>query len=499
MSVESLLERVRASTTFDAEAIAAGDAVLVAAPDGVDVDDLIDALTGHVGGDDPVTSPTIRRYHPERDQLADPAHPSAGVALFVVDPASAADQEDERLMSALRASFGTVALVCTRIDAFWEWPRILRAQRAVLDPYEQLPVFAVSAAAALGGAADESGIPGLLDWLTAVVAAPEAVRTERARVAAAAGAVEYALGRTPPRPPADHLADEVQSLAARRRDLLGGRDRGRADRLAVLRVGIGRARTQTMGDIHAGIRALATAAGARSATVTRAGLAEHTAWLDRELAVLTGRIDAITEERIEEVATATLVGLDVSEEAPPPPDDEPVGVRRSPPTGGRPGEDALLMVIGASTGLGIGRLVVAPMAAVQTLQWFSMPLTLILGLGVAVWVIRMRRAASLRSEIRVWGSEVLSEARGRLEHRAGIRIGAAESRIGGQVARHHERRGRLVAEEVAAIDDRVRLLRAEASGAAASARATRQRLDELHDLHGALAGRAAELWAPEST
>ncbi|MFT4044260.1 MAG: hypothetical protein QM673_13975, partial [Gordonia sp. (in: high G+C Gram-positive bacteria)] len=427
------------------------------------------------------------------------------VGLLVVAPWSSADDDEVRLLGTLRARFGTVALVCTRIDAFWEWPRILRAQRALLDPYEQVPVFAVATAAAIGGAIDESGVGDLLDWLAEARTAPLQTRVTRARIAASGSALEHALDQAASTD-VDVMAAEVHSLDARRRMLLAGRDRGRADRMTAVRVGVARARTQTAADIHSGIRALATSVAARVAELTRAGRAEHAQWLDAEIGALAARIDVLTGERLEEVAAAALVGLggrdladgadlgDGVDVSAPAPSGERIGVRRAPPTGARIGEDALVMMIGASTGLGVGRLVVAPMAAVSTLQWFSMPLTLLFGLAVATWVIRVRRASSVRTEMRGWGTEVLSEARGRLEHRLGLRAGEAESKIGGQITRYYERRGRLTVAQVSAIDERIRQLRSASAGAHAAERAARERREQLERLRRDVARRATQLW-----
>ena len=129
----------------------------------------------------------------------------------------------------------------------------------------------------------------------------------------------------------------------------------------------------------------------------------------------------------------------------------------------------MLLLIGASTGIGIGRLAVAPLASVHTLQWISMPAALLLGLAVAVWVIRMRRAATVRAQVRTWVNDVLADVRARVERRVAMQLTEAESRIGGQVLRAYDRQGRRIADEVAEIDQRLRELRA-AGGAVSGGR-----------------------------
>lgn len=374
------------------------------------------------------------------------------VALLVVDPTSSVGDEECALLDDLLTRVGTVAVVCTKIDAFWEWPRILRAQRALLDPDRRLPIFAVSSPAALGGAADESGVPALLAWVTEQLDAPSGIG-----------------GGTPVRRRVDDAAtvqmcdDEVEKLTRRRRMLLTSRDRGRADRLAAARSELGRVRSQSLADVAAGSRALAAAATDRCARISAGGVDDYVSWFTGRTAELSERIDRAVDERIDEVRAVTLAGVDGgpggsdrTATAEPPPDARPA---RPVPTGRRGAEDALVVLIGASTGLGIGRLVVAPMASFHTVQWISMPLTLVLGVAIAAWVVRVRRTAALRTEMRGWSTDALAEARARLDHRVTLRVAAAEPQLTGQITRYHERRARDVAAQVARIDVRLRELR----------------------------------------
>ncbi|MBE7191899.1 MAG: hypothetical protein INR66_05385, partial [Gordonia polyisoprenivorans] len=168
-----------------------------------------------------------------------------GSGLMVLDPSSDLDADEVELFVRLRTEVGTVALVCTGIDAFWEWPRRLRAQRAVLDPAEELPVFAVSAAAALAGAVDESGLTDLVAWMHEGQMRPIEQRIEQARLAACVTALDRRIRD-------DHLSSaatvhtDPDDLMRRRRTLVATRDRGRTDRLAAVRAGVAGVRTATI-------------------------------------------------------------------------------------------------------------------------------------------------------------------------------------------------------------------------------------------------------------
>ncbi|MDS1114133.1 hypothetical protein RD149_10155 [Gordonia westfalica] len=476
-----LLDAARELTGFDAERVGSGSGVLVVGTEGVGVRTLVDA---------------VRELAPDLDLVARDSHAGdrraePGVALVVVDPSSSVGEEERHLVERMRAQVGTVALVCTKIDAFWEWPRIVRAHRKTLDPFGTMPLFGVSAAAALGGAVDESGIEALVDWLRDAQEVPDAVRVERARLAAGVGAVEHLLGGADAGTDTDSSVALDDLMGARRR-LLASRDRGRVDRLAALRAGLARARVQTSAELQTRVRELSALAAEDAPDAD----AEHQSWLRGRWADLAEGIRRDADERIDEVAATALVGLDPepSPQEPSPPDpwaDTPLpadgaGSRRR--RGGA--EDALLVVIGASTGLGVGRLVVAPMSSVQTLQWISMPLTLLLGIGVAVWVIRVRRGALDRADRIARGTDRLAVARTALDHQLGLRFSAAETRIAGQIARAHERRARRMTEQVAEIDDDIRRLR---TGTATQE--ARRRRERAEVVHRELLARFERLWA----
>jgi hypothetical protein len=472
---DTALDAARELTGFDADRVGTGSGVLVVGTDGVGVRTLVEAC---------------RALAPDLDIVARATRDAApaGAALVVVDPSSAVGDEERLLVEKVRAQVGTVAIVCTKIDAFWEWPRTVRAHRAALDPFATLPLFGVSAVAALGGAVDESGVEALVEWVREVTLAPDALRGERARTAAGLGAVEHLLrsGGTDVDDLASGQADADGLLATRRR-LVATRDRGRTDRLAAVRAGLSRVRSQSSAELMAAVRDLSATAADRAPSAD----IEYDTWIRSGWAALADRIRQRADERVDAVRATALVGLD----AEPTPDEPWPAVDLDT---GRPStrvrragaEDALLVVIGASTGLGVGRLVVAPMASVQTLQWISMPLALLLGVAVAAWVIRVRRTAVNRSERAARATEFLAEARATLDHQLALRVTAAETRIAGQIARAHERRSREVSAEIARLDEEIRRLR---SGV--EVRAARVRRERAESVRRDLAARSERLWA----
>ncbi|MGW5522114.1 hypothetical protein [Gordonia sp. NPDC003950] len=467
--------------------------MVVAGAPGAGVGELIGAITG-VAPDLEVT-----RHRPGESL---PVAACDGVGVLVIDPSSAPESADVDLVTRLRTEIGTVVLVCAKIDAFWEWPRRLREHRRHLDPDEELPLFAVSAAAALAGAVDESGLDDLVSWIVTAGSAPSAERWERMRTGACLGALDAALLAEMSAPPAP--GDDADTLMHRRRLLVASRDRGRTDRLAAVRAGLAGVRAASLADAQTGARALAHAATQRIAQAGPRQLDDHAAWLDEEVRRLSAHVGAVTDDRLDEVAVTALLGIDggdprrpggPSDRARPPAGPgygpSPAAGRQQPPSGRRGAEDALVVLLGASTGIGLGRLVVAPMASVHTLQWVSMPLTLVIGVAVAFWVVGVRRAGARRAELRAWSAEVLAEARATIERGVAVAVTDTESWLTGQIIRHHERRVRQVSADVAAIDEQLRGIRAERAGAD---RQREARVDELRRLRASAAARMQELW-----
>ncbi|GGF14071.1 hypothetical protein [Williamsia phyllosphaerae] len=379
----------------------------------------------------------------------------ASVGLLVIDPSSVAGESERALLDELRASVGAAAIVCTKVDAFWDWPTIAKASRRVLDPAEALPVFAVSGAAAVAGAADESGVDELARWIR------EHLEDVPRRVDARAPVARAPVGDASDRRPLSATTPvTVAALTATRARLVRSRDRGRADRLGALRGGLNRLRSEAVAELDAGIRDIGARSRDAIGGLRRADVDRHATWLASAVTELRDRLDARVHDDLDRIRSVTLLGVEAMSTG-------PASVPKRPPIALRPhterrraAEDALVVVLGASAGIGIGRLVVTPLAGVHTLQWISMPLALIVGVAMAALVVRLRRVGALRAQMRSWSAEALAESRASIEHDVVGAVTAAEPVIAGQVMRHHERRSRMIADEVARVDADIRAHRA---------------------------------------
>lgn len=380
--------------------------------------------------------------------------PQAVVGLLVIDASSVAGEFERGLLDELRTTVGVAAIVCTKVDAFWDWPTNAKASRAVLDPAEALPMFAVSGAAAVAGAADESGVDELMRWIR------EHTDDEPARISARAAAARSAVAdEIDRRRLAGGAPVTAQALATTRARLVRSRDRGRADRLGALRGGLNRVRSDAVADLDAGIRDIGARSrdavgGLRGADVDR-----YATWLASAVTELRDRLEAGVRDDLDRIRSVALLGVEpVSPGPSPAPQREPVTLRPHSERR-RTAEDALLVLFGASAGIGLGRLVVTPLAEVRTLQWISMPLALIVGVVIAALVVRLRRIGALRAQMRSWSADALAESRATIEHDVLGAITAAEPVIAGQVMRHYERRARMIADDVARVDTDIKAIR----------------------------------------
>lgn len=125
--------------------------------------------------------------------------------------------------------------------------------------------------------------------------------------------------------------------------------------------------------------------------------------------------------------------------------------RLAPP--GRPAraaiEDRLMMLVGASGGLGLGRLALAIEGVPPALGPVAIPLAVGFGAGVACWLAGNRRAAAERARLGRWMAEVLADLRTGLEVMVTERILEAERRLAPAV-------DQMTADRIAGVDARLR-------------------------------------------
>lgn len=358
-------------------------------------------------------------------RVVDGPDPAAAVTLTVFDAAAPLGREDLALLESVVASGTTVVCVLTRVDLYRNWASVLGRDAALLAEYApevaSAPFRPVSVTTG-------RGMTELRAAVDAALAAADPARTRRAvlehtRAVVAEAAAELRRG------------DDTQGLRERRADLIADRDGVRAEAAAALRRLTALARVDLTHQVGDRVRAAATTLRAELDRGGRTALRDLPQRLRDEVAALTVELDAATTAALTGLGTGVLgVGHRVA------------GPNRPPPTVADPQprhrgvEDRMVIVVGASAGVGLGRLVLSPLTGSAGFDLIAVPLTLLLGGAAAWWLTRMRALASDRAHLRQWITESMAQVRSGLEQRVLTRLVDAEAEIGEAIGRAHRHR-----------------------------------------------------------
>lgn len=438
--------------------------------------------------------------------------PVDGATAALVLAGAAAPLGAEELDALVRAAdrVDTVVFALTRTEAHRGWRTVLEADRALVAEHvprlAEAPWFPVSAELArragtatpeaAGALRRRSGLAALQRELHRLVARRRRMLAEANAlrllavgldgVAARAEATRSAL-----RAPADGVGD----LARRRDELLAARAALRRDHHTRWRADLAAARVAAADDLAARVRALGTAMRGRIDDADRAGLAAIPRDLAAEVETLAAAVVEGLGTRLRGLVAATLADLVPAGELP--------SLRVAdlgvtdvaepglvPPPRTRPAEDRLLVVAGASGGLGLSRLALLPLLAVPiapvALGAALVPVSVGLGLGAAGWVARARRLAADRAHLRQWTAEALAEVRGDLDRVLADALITTEREVTLALDAALEHRARDLDDALAAAERAVRHAGADRTAAdraaahtAAEAREGRDRAETL--------------------
>lgn len=261
----------------------------------------------------------------------------------------------------------------------------------------------------------------------------------------------------------DGSDEAAAALRARRTRLAMERDGGRAERLGRLRADVQRARVDLLHE--AGGRVRAVSATART-EIDRAGRRELQAFPERMghlAAAATAELDAAVERHLGELVRRAGVS-----DVPPADAGRPAAAPSGPEPRHRGVEDGMMVVVGASAGVGLGRLAVAPISMVPALDIATIPIALMLGGAAAWWLARSRRLVADRAHLRQWASDTTAQLRAELEQRVLGRILETEAAVGARIVADSRAATVTVDEELAALDVEARRLATERSGRLAS-------------------------------
>ncbi|MFC4604113.1 hypothetical protein [Rhodococcus kronopolitis] len=382
---------------------------------------------------------------------------SADAMLMVLDSAGPLGREELALLErASGLAAGRVVFALARTDAHDGWASVLRRDAALLAAhaprFAAAPIHPVSATRIGPG----SGIPELRSALRAALDAADPATGEAARVRAG---VEQAREWVRDAVSVLDRDEDTAALRAQRAVAVADRDGRRADAAATLRRLTALARVDLVHEVGSRVRAVSAASCSALDRGGRVQATMHSEYLRSEVARLTSAVDAVTADRLRRMAVEVL--------GPAAAGSGEAGGRSSADAGWVPAvespeprrrgvEDRLMVVVGASAGLGLGRLLAAPLARVPALELVGIPVMLLVGGLAAWWFTRARGEAADRAHLRSWSVDALAQVRSGLEQRVLGRLVDAEARIAAQVAVEHRDRVLETDERLAVLDRRLR-------------------------------------------
>lgn len=375
----------------------------------------------------------------------------AGVVLMVLDAAAPLGREELSVLDVVARPACPVVFALTKIDVHRDWEGVRDRNRTLLARHAARFADAEIHPVAAGGSGVEALLAALLRAARDKAPDPRPVtesvleQTRRMIVATARSVRETEPG-------AELRAERVRALTLR--------DGGRTERVAQLRGQVQLAKVELLHEVASQVRV--AGASARS-EIDRAGRGTLAGYPDRLAEIVrerSGAVDAAVTARLGDLRSRAGVDASSPEAAPPP---EP-GVPDGPEPRHRGLEDRMTILIGASAGLGLGRLVVSPLSMVPALDIASIPLTLALGAVAAWWLTRSRAHVAERAHVRQWATEALVHVRSQWEQFVLARLLAAETRVSEAIIAESRVAAQEVDERVAQIDGELRRLAARRSG-----------------------------------
>ncbi len=360
---------------------------------------------------------------------------SAAVVLFVIDASAPLGRRALADLAPVLESTA-VAIAVNKTDVHRDWRQVQRAVSRSVEEYVPKSVdvsfWPISAKLAERSriAVDprmraallaESGLDDVVRFLLDALDKPSVLLQERKYSAAVRAAAAGARREIVTKARAVTSGASTTELRAERVRLSDLRDRARTDRAAALRSRLQLVRSEAVHDAGGTVRACAVAARASIDAANRAELGHLREHLAEQLEDAVAGLGRRLEDRLH--ALGDELGLNA--ELPPPP--EPTAAPARPDPRSRGVEDKMMIVVGASAGAGLGRIVVSPVSMLPALDVAVVPISLLLGALCAWWLVRSRRLVADRQHLRTWVGDAAVSARSLSEQSSLARILAAES------------------------------------------------------------------------
>ncbi len=433
-----------------------------------------------------VDTPGVGGLDSVHGDLATEAAASATALLFVVDASAPFTRGELDFLHDVGNRVETVLFALTKTDRHRGWRRILEEDRELLATHAprlaDVPIHPVSARMTeLASRApseqaaemlhERSGVRELRSTLGQLVGGRSAMLGE----ANTMRAVSTALGALSAKLDGERRAltagtQEADTLRARRDELSMARRSSTRGWQVRLRGEIQRTRVETGHEVARQLREMQSRFRRDIDAAGRERLGLLAPQVDAALQIASSRVAAMLSARLAQVADTSLSELFSSGELEVIRSEfargtrSPVALRppeRRPPTA----EDKLLVFMGVSGGLGVGRAAAMPLAGlgVAALNPVVLPVTIVLGLGAGWWMARTRRHAADKQHMKQWLTEATAEARSALDQLVSEQLIEAEQQLSLALDDALSRRIEAIDAELRDVDQTLRMDAAERS------------------------------------
>ena len=431
-----------------------------------------------------VDTPGVGGLDAAHGELAMEAAAAATALLFVVDAAAPFTRGEVGFLQRLSEHVETVVFALAKIDLHRGWRQVLEADRALLAQHaprfagaEFHPVsarlFESAATAPTPEVAtllrERSGVAELQTALQRQVSGRAVMLGEanvlRAIVTALAGVIASLESEQRVLTGAAAGEASADALRQRRDELITERRAGGRSWQLRLRGEVQRARLESLHDVAGQIRSAQAWFRRAVDEADRATLAGLPYQLDAALQLISARVTAGLAHRLSRVIDTALAELftpaeldAVRAEFARRGGTQPPVVLRQPDRRPAGAEDKLLVAMGVSGGLGLGRVAALPLAGLGAAAGIAvLPVTIVLGLGAGWWMARTRRHAADKAHLKQWLADVLADARSALDQVVAEQMIDAEQQLSLALDEALGRRVAVLEDELREVDRALRM------------------------------------------
>lgn len=423
----------------------------------------------------------------------------ATALLFVMDATTPLGRGELEFLRKIGDRVETVVFALAKIDRQREWRQILAEDRALLarhaPRFADAPIHPVSAKLLELAATtsdpqtaetlrERCGVAELRSELERLVVGRRAMLGE----ANTLRALSTVLGEVSARLEAEKRAltvgaKEAESLQARREELTAARRSSARGWQLRLRGHIQRTRMELGYEVTRQIREVQNWFRRSIDGAHRRQLTQLPQQVDAALQMVSARVAETLSARLAAMAETSLDELFSADEldvirAQFARGDRPAVMLRRPERRPSSSEDKLLVFMGITGGLGVGRAAALPLAGLGIAAFNPMilPVTIVLGLGAGWWMARTRRHVADKQHMKQWLTDAIADARSMLDQLVSEQLIEAEQQLSLAV-------DDAVAKRIDAIDDELRdvdkALHMDAAERADGLRVVQQRLAEV--------------------